>query len=158
MTLLARTRPGWFAALEQQAKSTDVTITVAVYHPEFSGRLRFERGRCDIVGRRDDVASQAALRGLGEGGYFQVSRPAVEPITVCVEPGTGRIERCSAAEHDALFEAFVQRRFFQVIDRYCRLCASCDARGECTTASRVQANMPQLITLTQPGGHETLTD
>ncbi len=160
MPLLSPTQAGWFESLEKHVRVVGGSVSVAVYHPDFMGRVRLERGQCTIVGTRagSAEASCATLRSLGEGGYFEVDRGDDEPITVRANPDVVRLS-CSSEHKEELFAALLERQFFKVIDEFCRSCAGCLKRPECAVAAQLQTNLPQLVALTRPGqGHETLTE
>jgi len=164
MPLLAPTKPHWFETLEAQIRDRAATATVAVFHPDITGRVRFEGGQCVQVhcadAKRDASDSLYALRGLGEGGYFEVRKMPMDrdEVVVCSEPKEKSGAACPGEERNALFDAVRERRFREAISIYTRFCAGCKARGSCDSVSLVEKNLGRLIVLTSPGGDDSLTD
>lgn len=164
MPLLAPTKARWFETVEAQIRERAATVTVSVFHPELSGRVRFESGQCVHVHcgdtKRDASDSLYALRELGEGGYFEVRKMPQDrdEVVVCSEPHGKSETVCPAGERNELFDSVRDRRFRDAISVYTRFCAGCKARASCDTVSLVEKNLGRLIVLTGPGVDDSHMD
>ena len=163
MPLLAPTRSRWFETLERHIRVREASASVAVFHPELTGRVEFELGRCVQVlcgdARRDASASLVALRQLGEGGYFEMRRAPLDrdEVVICAEPETLHGAACSVEERNALLEAVRTRQFREAISIYTRYCATCRSRSTCSSVALVEQNLGRLVVLTGPGTDDSLT-
>jgi hypothetical protein len=163
MPLLAATAPRWFETLETHIRRRAATASVAVFHPELTGRVEFEGGRCVLVRcggpRRDASESLLALRQLGEGGYFEVRRRPRdrEQVVICATPDQQRDTACTPDERSALHAAVRDRRFRDAINIYAQACTGCPSRHACGSVGVVEDNLDRLVVLTGPGTDDSLT-